>query len=134
VFLLNIDNDVDTVLDTPGSADLDRNFATMEMHYYHDRCPISFTTILPRCTPRTVLALPASLPITLALREQQNPPPAHTILHKVNQAHHPNALYYIDTTNIIFGHLRQAIRQQQELCNIATAIVDDATAPAWSLD
>lgn len=51
VFLLNIDNDVDTVLDMPGSADLDRNFATMEMHYYHDRHPISFTTILPQCTP-----------------------------------------------------------------------------------
>jgi hypothetical protein len=125
MFLLDIDNDVDTVQDTPGSADLDHNFATMEMHYYHDTRPISFTTILPRCTPQTVLALPATLPITLALREQPNPPLSHTILHKANQARHPNALYYIDTTNIIFGNLRQAIRQH---------IVDDATAPAWSLD
>jgi hypothetical protein len=50
-FLLDISNDVDTILGTPGLANLDRDFTAMELHYYHDRCPISFTTVLRRRTP-----------------------------------------------------------------------------------
>jgi hypothetical protein len=115
-------------------ANLDQDFTAMELHYYHDRCPISFTTILPRCTPQAVLALLAPPPITLAPHEQPTPPPPHTILNRANRAHHPNALDYIDTTNVIFRHLRQAILQQWELRKVAMPIADSVTTLAWSID
>jgi hypothetical protein len=56
------------------------------------------------------------------------------ILNKVNQAQRPNALDYIDTTNVIFEHLRQIILQQRELRSVAMAIADGAAAPTWSID
>ena len=117
-----------------GLVDLGQNFTAMELHYYHDRRPISFTTILPRHTLQTILALPVPPPITLAPWEQPTPPPPRTILNRANRARRPNALDYINTTNVIFGHLRRAILQQHGLRNIAMAIADGVTALAWSID
>jgi hypothetical protein len=56
------------------------------------------------------------------------PSSPRNILNRANQARRPNALDYIDTTNIIFEHLRRAILQQQELHNVAMAIANGVAA------
>jgi hypothetical protein len=69
VFLLEIGNNIDIIMGMPWLADLGQltwDFTTMEPQYYRDRRPISFTTVLPRHTPQTILALPVPPPITLA--------------------------------------------------------------------
>lgn len=76
-FLLDIDNDINIILGTLGWVDLGRltwDFTTMEVQYYYDRRPISFTTVLPQHTPQIVLTLPAPPPVTLAPWEQLAPP------------------------------------------------------------
>jgi len=115
-FLLDIGNDVDTILGTPGLADLDRDFTAMELHYYRDGSPISFTTVLPRRTPQTVLALPAPPPITLAPREQPAPPqaPSSTPRHIMNRASQfclTSAFDYGITIDTVFNHLFRTILQ-----------------------
>jgi hypothetical protein len=62
------------------------------------------------------------------------PPPPRNILSRASRACHPNALDYIDTTDVIFEHLCQATLRQQELRTIAMPIADGVAAQAWSLD
>ena len=111
----------------------------MELQYYRDGRPISFTTILPQRAPQHVLTLLAPAPITLAPWEQPAPPqapslPPHRFTNWASRSRRPNALDCMDTTNVIFGHLRRAILQQHGLRNIAMAIADGVTALAWSID
>ena len=44
------------------------------------------------------------------------------ILSRASWARHSNALDYIDTTDVIFDHMRQATLQQWELRTIAMTI------------
>jgi hypothetical protein len=70
-FLLDTGDGIDIFLGTPWLADLGGltwDFSTMELQNYRNRRPISFTIILPRRSPWTVLTLPA--------RVQPAPPPA----------------------------------------------------------
>jgi hypothetical protein len=46
----------------------------------------------------------------------------------------PNALDYVDTIGTVFGHLRCAVLQLQELYHIALAIGNGTTTLAWSID
>jgi hypothetical protein len=106
----------------------------MELQHFCNSHPITFTTVQPRHAPATVCSLPAPPLVRRATQEATPLSPPRNILNRANRAQCPNALDYIDTTNIIFEHLRRATLQQRELHNVAMAIADGATAPAWSID
>jgi hypothetical protein len=113
-FLLNIDNDIDIILSTPWLAGLGRmtwDFSTMELQYYRNGHPITFTTVLPQCAPPTVLALPAPPPIRSAPREAP-PSPPRDIMNRASRSRRPNTLDQFNTTNVVFDHLRRAVLQQ----------------------
>jgi hypothetical protein len=52
----------------------------------------------------------------------------HNILSPASQAHHPNALDYINTTDTISEHVCQATLRQREICTIAMAIANGVAA------
>lgn len=105
----------------------------MELQYFRNGHPITFTTAQQRRPPSTVLALPAPPPMRRARREAAPSPPCD-IMNRANHSCHPNALDHVDADNSVFASLRQAVLQQQELRHIALAISNGTTAPAWSLD
>lgn len=55
-----------------------------------------------------------------------------------NRAHRARRLNALDTFNnkgnIIFDHMRRAVREQRELRTVALAIANGQAAPAWSFD
>jgi hypothetical protein len=56
-------------------------------------------------------------------------------MNKSKRAHLPNTLDFIDDPDtIIFTHIRQAIREQRELCTVATTIMEGQAARARSVD
>jgi hypothetical protein len=108
-YLLDIGNDVNIILGTPWFAGLGRltwDFSAMELQHFRNSHPITFTTVHPRHAPATIRALPAPPLIKRATQEAMSLSPPRNILNRANRARRPNALDYIDTTNIIFEHLR----------------------------
>ena len=64
-FLLDIGNDIDIILGTPWLASLGCltwDFTRMELQYFHNGHPITFTMAQQRRPPSTVLALPTPPP------------------------------------------------------------------------
>ena len=65
-YLLDIGNDIDIILGTPwlaGLGCLTWDFSTMELQYFHNGHPITFTIVQPRHAPAIIHALPAPPPI-----------------------------------------------------------------------
>jgi len=105
----------------------------MQLQYVRNGRLFTFTTVQRQHTLATVLALPAP-PLIERAALAATPPPPRNILSRASRARHPNALDYIDTTDVIFEHMRQATLRQRELRTIAMAISDSVAAQAWSLD
>jgi hypothetical protein len=117
-------NDINIILGTLWLANLSRltwDFSAMELQYYCDRRPISFTTVLPQHAPQPVLALPAPAPREQPAPSQAPSLPPRRITNQVSQISLHNALTYINTISAVFGRLCRAILQQQELHHIALA-------------
>nr|AWA44959.1 hypothetical protein LOC101753448 [Saccharum spontaneum] len=133
--VLDIGNDVNVILSTPWLAGLVRvtwDFATMQLQHIRNGHPVTFTTACPQQAKLTVLALPA--PPSIRQAREMAPPPPRNILSKASRACLPNALDFIDSSDIIFEHLHRAVLRQRELATIAMAISDGVEAQAWSID
>lgn len=112
-FLLDISNDIDIVLGKPWLADLEClnwDFNNMELQYFRNGHLVNFTTTRPRWTSTMVHTLPAPPPIAWAPLAAP-PSPAGDITNHTCRCRRPNALDYINSTNVVFTNLRRAILQ-----------------------
>lgn len=81
----------------------------------------------------TMLAL--SVPSPMVCEAWTSPPSPCNVMNRSQRAPLPNALDHIDNPDdIIFTHMRQAIRKQWELRTIALTIMEGQATQAWSMD